>query len=191
VRAAGSPDSHVRGPTPVFRRASEPFPSRQGALPLRVGLARGEHRPETPSIGFISSLATRADKSAPRRVLKRVRLVSHRFACRDVARLVTDLGYRFTLPRAKKTAFRRASPRTGEDACHRLLQLRFTTRAPARTLDSRGERGACAPPSRRMEPKPQRTTRVTPRLTARLLASASSTTLPSSSDGGAGAVRSW
>jgi hypothetical protein len=54
-------------------------------------------------------------------------------------------------------------------------------------------RRACfhTPASRPLEPRPQRTTRVASRLTARKPASANSTTRPSSSDVGAGAVCSW
>lgn len=57
--------------------------------------------------------------------------------------------------------------RNGEDASHRLLQLQITTRAPARTFESRGDEKAFSRPfSRPTGPKPHRTSRVTSRLTA-------------------------
>jgi hypothetical protein len=75
-------------PGPVFQRA-RPFSAAPEPLLFHVGLARRQLRSEAPSIGLISSLATRADG-----LLTNVFVGSlpalHPFTCRELARLVTD-----------------------------------------------------------------------------------------------------
>lgn len=122
--------------------------------------------PGTPSIGFISSLATRAGEFTTPRVKEGSsppRTRSRAAKWLTSSRLPS---HRLTLPRWGRADLAACPFPKGEDACHRLLQLQFTTRAPARTFDSRGVARAFTRTARPLEPKPQRTTRVARRLTA-------------------------
>jgi len=100
------------------------------------------------------------------------------------------LSYRFTLPRWAWPAFRPTRPKRRR-CFSPTSATAFTTRAPARTFDSRGDVRAFALTARPLEPKPQRTSRAATHLTVRQPASDGSTTLPTSSDAVTGAVRSW
>lgn len=146
----------------------------------------------TPSVGSISNLATRADEFRT----STIRRCPSPLAPVRVPRCGSPrpgLSHRLTLPRPVGARLSASPPRNGEDASHRLLQLRnFTTRAPARTVRlPRWTRTLSRPPPRPLEPKPHRTARVAALFDVAPPASTCSTTRPSSSDEGAGAGCSW
>jgi hypothetical protein len=169
-----------------------PFPGVPELERTRVGLRREHPGPGTPSVGLNSSLATRADEFQPSSIR---RCLSHLAPVRVPRRSSPrpGLSHRFTLPRPVRAGLSAHLSRNEEDASHRLLQLHyFTTRAPARTVRlPRWTRTLSRPPPRPLEPKPHRTTRVAALFDVAPPASASSTTLPSSSDEGAGTGCSW
>lgn len=125
--------------------------------------------------------------------VRRCLLPSRPFACRDVARLVKGRATASRYFVRNQFALRRAELETKKtrltDFCNCTT---FTTRAPARTVRLlRWRETLSRPASRPLEPKPHRTTQVIAPVDVAPPASASSTTLPTSSDEGAGAGCSW
>jgi hypothetical protein len=182
VRRAGSPFSRDRDSLARLSSGQSAVPRRARARfrPRRFRTRAHPAQDAFHRIEFESCDPSRQVRKHQR--LEDALLTSHPFACRDVARLVEDRATASRYP-ARSWACLSAHPFTKRRRCVSPTSATADSRHEhlLERSDSRGEEKRYSrPPSRPLEPKPHRTTRVAALVDVALPASASSTTRTSS-----------